>query len=153
MDYHLHNLLYFDQELGHIGVLCLDTNDLQTMPCAKGNDIYYMFKTLVLEMTQSFVDKMDSMIKANCFDEEILFDLSEQELWDKFNEIKRKTFVSKLSKFKGAILQETKPEIKKEPTTYKWSEIFLTEERLLPKHENTSYTSFSKGKKFFAPTN
>ena len=141
MDYHLHNLLYFDQELGHIGVLCLDTNELQTMSYASGNDMYYMFKTLVLEMTQFFVDKMDSMIKSDCFDENVLFDISERELWDIFNDIKRKTFVSKLSRFKGTVLQKAEPEIKKEPTTYKWSEIFLTEERLLPQHENARHSS------------
>jgi len=141
MDYHLHYLLYYDRDLNHIGVLCLDTNDLQTIAYANGNDMRYMFKTLVMEMTQFFVDKMDSMINVNCFDEKILFDRAEQKLWDKFNEIKQQTFISKLSQFAGAILQEKEPEIKKEPTPYKGSKIFLTEERFVPQYENSSYSS------------
>ena len=137
MDYHLHNLLYLDDDLGHIGVLCLDTNDLQTMPYTEGSDMRHMFKDLTMDTAQFFVDKIDSMIKVGDFRHELLFDRAEQELWDKFNKIKEQTFIHKLPQLvkylsaKGAVMPKEELDIKKEPSTYKWAEISLTEERLV----------------------
>jgi hypothetical protein len=57
-------------------------------------------------------------------------------LWDKFNAIKQQTFIAKLPQLvkylsaKRAALRE-EPEIKKEPSPYKWAEISLDEERLV----------------------
>ena len=137
MDYHLHNLLYCDKELGHIGVLCLDTNDLQITPYAKGQDIRQMFSTLTMYTAQFFVDKIDSMINAAAFSKELLFDRVEQELWDKFNEIKEDTFIDKLPhliKYLDAnksVLHREELDIKREPDLYRWAEISLTEERFI----------------------
>ena len=137
MDYHLHNLLYHNKELGYVGVLCLDTNDLQTMPYGEGQDMRQVFNTLTMETAQFFVDKIDSMIGADVFDRETLFERAEQELWDKFNEIKECTFVDKLPRLakylnaNRAVLHKGELDIKKEPNLYKWAEISLTEERLL----------------------
>ncbi|MCL2026570.1 MAG: hypothetical protein FWG92_07185, partial [Leptospirales bacterium] len=96
MDYHLHNLLYHDAELGHIGVLCLDTNDLQTIPYRDGQDMHHLFNTLTMDTAQFFIDKIDSMMNVAAFSKELLFERVEQDLWDKFNEIKEDTFIDKL---------------------------------------------------------
>jgi hypothetical protein len=134
MDYHLHNLLYFNKELKYVGILCLDNNNLQTMPCADENYIYDALKTLNMSEAQFFIDVMDSMIKTNRFEEGLLFDRADQVLWDRFNEIKQKTFIGKfpeLAKYLSAKRVELQEDIIiEEPEHYKWAEITFNEERI-----------------------
>ncbi|MCL1911331.1 MAG: hypothetical protein FWG13_03915, partial [Leptospirales bacterium] len=90
------NLLYDDKELGHIGVLCLDTNDLHTAPYEARANMLESFRQLNIYTAQFFVDKISSMLDARIFEENVLFERAEQELWDVFNEIKQETFIEKL---------------------------------------------------------
>jgi hypothetical protein len=135
MDYHIHNLLYFDPELKHAGALCLDTNNLQTVPCPDSPYLKDAIKSLNMVMAQLFVDKIDSMIKAGNFSKEMLFNRAEQDLWDVFNRIKETTFMQNLPRLAeylqatGASLQKEK-DIIEEPDRYKWAEITLSEERI-----------------------
>lgn len=135
MDYHIHNLLYYDYELKHAGALCLDTNNLQTVPCGDTSYLKDSIKNLNMVIAQLFVDKIDSMIKTNSFNRDILFQRAEQELWDAFNHIKEATFMQNLPlmvdylKANGASLRKDK-DIIEEPDRYKWAEITLAEERI-----------------------
>ncbi len=135
MDYHIHNLLYYDLELKHAGALCLDTNNLQTVPCPDLSYLKDAVKNLNITLAQLFVDKIDSMIKADKFSGEALFNRTEQNLWDVFNRIKETTFIQNLPrlaeylKATGAFLQKNK-DIIEEPDRYKWAEITLSEERI-----------------------
>ncbi|MDR3237226.1 MAG: hypothetical protein LBT84_01850 [Spirochaetia bacterium] len=134
MDYHIHNFLYYDPELEHAGALCLDMNDLQTAPCANVSYLEDTLKGLNMVLAEIFVDKIDSMIKANFFPQEVLFNRSEQELWDEFNRIKQVTFMQSLPRLADYIhateasIQKDK-DIIEEPDRYKWAEITLSEER------------------------
>lgn len=135
MDYHIHNLLYFDAELKHAGALCLDTNNLQTVSCADSSYLKDSIKSLNMAMAQLFVDKIDSMIKTGSFSKEVLFYRAEQGLWDAFNRIKETTFMQNLPrmadyiKASGASLRKDK-DIIEVPDSYKWAEITLSEERI-----------------------
>lgn len=138
MDYHLHNLLFYDDDFKYIGVLCLDINYIQTEPYEIGDNIRDKFKKLVRSTAEFFVDKIDNMIKEKIFSKEMLFDRSPQEIWDKFNELKQDTFIYKMPQFvkylsaTGVKLHEKEFESKKnEADRYQWAEIRDTEERII----------------------
>jgi hypothetical protein len=93
MDYHLHMLLFYDTELKSAGVICLDTNDLQTFPCPEQKELHERAKEIYLHLTKVFIDRIDSTIKNNKIEEAIIFNRSEQKLWDKLRIMKQEAFM------------------------------------------------------------
>jgi hypothetical protein len=134
MDYHIHNLLYDDRELGHLGIYCLDLNDIQSAPYEPDADISdkkKLFNELNFFIAQFFVDKIDSLIKIGVFDEGRWFHRAEQSLWDKFNELKQQTFIAKVTKFRATKEDDAPVNDDLNFVPYKWAKLAIAEERLL----------------------
>lgn len=115
MDYSLNCLLYYDKALNHVGALCLDTNDLQIMSCEKDINIKDLFNELALDIARLFMRKIESMINMNRIDEKKLFEKVDQKLWNRFNEIKQKTYIERLQENPIKISPSAKTEIYLEP--------------------------------------
>jgi len=135
MDYHLHNLIYFDRKLGHAGAVCLDTGGIQTVPCSTDDDLNDSVRRLNMTVAQLFVDRIDSMVGSRQYPDGFLFNRADQELWDIFNGIKEKTFLEslpRLAQYLNArkVAMRNDVGIKEAPDQYKWAEITLSEERV-----------------------
>jgi len=137
MDYHLHNLLYFDKEHKHVGALCLDRGDLYTYPCESDTYAREHFVTIIGKIAEIFVDRVQSMLAAEKYSRELLFSRESQELWDIFNIIKEYSFVSNLPRLAeylpSCTVQLTRKQIPRPTEKYYWAEYEITEERYIEK--------------------
>lgn len=139
MDYHLHILHYYDPETSHAGSINLDSDDITTAPCNEPEALHDVFQNTTVNLTELFINRVDSMLKAQKIKHEILFTRSEQALWDIFNEIKTISFSAGLEE----IIQENEScsivaaednksnQIADFPDkVHRWAEIFISEERM-----------------------
>ncbi len=95
MNYHLHILQYKDT-YGNNGYICLDTSLSVIQPFDQidaAEALHFI--------ADGFIEKLDSMVKANCLDKDSLFVKSPAVLWDRFNQIKEESFISNITKFKN----------------------------------------------------
>lgn len=138
MDYHIHILYYKNPEMDHVGALCLDTSDILLLENS-GDNIISARNTLALDIARLFVDRIKSMMKEDKFDFGLLFNRTDQKLWDFFNEIKTRSYVNNLKGFTEMVKARTiklidEDEFKAKPDdTHRDFEIWISEERLIDK--------------------
>ncbi len=140
MDYHLHMLTYYNRVSKTGGVICLDTDDLQTFPCEDNNSLRDMSRQMYMHLTKVFIDKVGQMSRLNLIDEKSLFISSDDDLWIIFNSIKQETFIEGLKSNKNFIPSIQNSELRNPLTeeymksyddTYGWANIRLAEERII----------------------
>jgi hypothetical protein len=93
LNYHLH-ILQFKDSYGNIGYICLDTSAVISMH----SDDHDQKKAMTF-LAESFVGKLDSMVKADVRDRDLLFEKVPAVLWEKFNMIKEESFLSSIPGF------------------------------------------------------
>jgi hypothetical protein len=143
MDYHIHNLFYFDKSLKHAGGICLDTSDLQTNFCETEDYLGEAIRNINMDIAKLFIEKVDSLVKAKRYDRRNLFARSDQQLWDMFNSIKEATYIYKLKQFVDYIpantvklAEQSGIDLDIEPDmNHKWAEVRFTEERFIKSTE------------------
>jgi hypothetical protein len=142
LDYHLHLLTFYDKEHKYTGVYCLDTRDIDTLPSPfDKNAIRTANEKLALDIARTFIDRVNSVMMAKLSNNDIntvdtIFDQADPNLWDKFNDIKKTTYVENMTRlYKSKLVNkigiigktiEDKPD-----TVYDATEIRLAEERLI----------------------
>jgi len=137
MDYHLHNLLYYDDQHHHVGILCLDTGDLYTYPCEGEKYIQDHMDTVNEKIARIFVDKVQSMLAAGKFERKLLFHRADQSLWDIFNMVKEYSFMHQMPRLaeylQTTTIGITKGTMHRTPLKYNWAEYEITEQRFVDK--------------------
>lgn len=134
MDYHLHILIYRNP-YGFIGAVCLDTSDMIVSPSKDEREIS---RKLSIELAKTFVNRVNSAMAAQRFEEAVIFDRAEPQMWDAFNRIKAQSYIKALKPFseytksKSFHLAENLADLApQEIEPYEWSNIQLSEERFL----------------------
>lgn len=150
LDYHLHTITFYDDTNEYAGIFCLDTKDVFIQEAKKDiSSLKMAIDLLSRDIAISFIDRAKSITRqghGELSDDQMLaliFDRAGDEMWNKFNEMKQKTYVQSMRNIFSSklihdiqIKKEEAPIYDKPDFVHDSAEIRVSEERLIMNEAN-----------------
>ncbi len=138
-DYHLHILFFGSVDEPSLGAICLDTDDV-SIESVGDRQMGELIRALSFDLARRFVDRINSCLAVGKLSEDRVFKRSDQALWDKYNRLKRRSFISSLENIQAYIpVDELHIQDVDTPAShstahvdhedYSWARFHLSEER------------------------